>query len=73
VKEWGFQKNVKQGERRAILESLGDVVSMGDFEARKLRGRRLDKAKIERWRKREALEKQDGVMRPSGKLAALHS
>ncbi|PMD46893.1 hypothetical protein L207DRAFT_383238, partial [Hyaloscypha variabilis F] len=55
VKEWGFQKNVKQSERRAILEKFRDGVRIGDFEARKLRGRRLDKAKIERWRKREAL------------------
>jgi len=72
VKEWGFQKNVKQSERRAILERFRDGVRIGDFEARKLRGRRLDKAKIERWRKREALEKQGGVIRSSGNVA-LHN
>ncbi|KAN0096649.1 hypothetical protein V8E51_015454 [Hyaloscypha variabilis] len=53
ISEWGFQKNVKRGERRAILEGLGRAVTEGGFEARILRGRKLDKAKIERWKKRE--------------------
>jgi tetratricopeptide (TPR) repeat protein len=52
VKEWGFEKNVKSEERRRILESVeGD----GQLEERFLRGRRLNKAKIERWRKREGM------------------
>jgi hypothetical protein len=54
ISEWGFEKNVKRDERRAILGSLG-VVREGEFQARKLRGRRLDKAKLERWRKREEI------------------
>jgi Clr5 domain len=54
ISEWGFEKNVKRDERRAILGSLG-VVREGEFQARKLRGRRLDKAKLERWRKREGI------------------
>jgi tetratricopeptide (TPR) repeat protein len=52
VKEWGFEKNVKGAERRAILERVGEEEQ---FEERVLRGRRLDKAKIERWRKREQI------------------
>ena len=52
VKEWGFEKNVKGEERRAILERVGEEEQ---FEERVLRGRRLDKAKIERWRKREQI------------------
>jgi len=52
VKEWGFEKNVKREERRAILDSVREE---GQFEERVLRGRRLDKAKIERWRKREQI------------------
>jgi tetratricopeptide (TPR) repeat protein len=52
VKEWGFEKNVKGDERRAILARVGEEEQ---FEERVLRGRRLDKAKIERWRKREQI------------------
>jgi hypothetical protein len=52
IKEWGFEKNVKGEERRAILERVGEEEQ---FEERVLRGRRLDKAKIERWRKREQI------------------
>jgi hypothetical protein len=55
ISEWGFEKNVKKDERRAILESLGEVANEGEFEAVMLRGRRLNKAKLERWRKREGL------------------
>jgi hypothetical protein len=52
AKEWGFEKNVKKEERRAILETVDEE---GQFEERMLRGRRLDKAKLERWRKREGI------------------
>lgn len=52
VKEWGFEKNVRGEERRAILASVGEEEQ---FEEKVLRGRRLDKAKIERWRKREQI------------------
>ncbi|PMD53854.1 uncharacterized protein K444DRAFT_131084 [Hyaloscypha bicolor E] len=52
AKEWGFEKNVKKEERRAILET---VDGEGQLEERMLRGRRLDKAKLERWRKREGI------------------
>jgi hypothetical protein len=55
ISEWGFEKNVKKDERRAILERLGEVANEGEFEAIMLRGRKLDKAKVERWRKREGL------------------
>lgn len=73
VKEWGFEKNVKRDERRAILKSLDDGVKEGDFEARKLRGRRLDRAKIERWKKREGLDTQAGFACSSGKSVPLKS
>lgn len=52
VKEWEFEKNVKGQERRAILASVGEEKQ---FDERVLRGRRLDKAKIERWRKTEQI------------------
>jgi tetratricopeptide (TPR) repeat protein len=53
IRQWGLEKNVKRKERRAILES---VDGEGQFEERVWRGRKLDKAKIERWRKREQLK-----------------
>lgn len=52
---WGFEKNVKREERRAILDNLDGEMNAVEFEARTIRGRRLDKAKIERWRKREGI------------------
>jgi hypothetical protein len=71
ISEWGFEKNVKRDERRAILGSLG-VVREGEFQARKLRGRRLDKAKLERWRKREGIVgdgPQNELLNTSGESA----
>jgi hypothetical protein len=61
VKQWGFEKNVKGEERRAILESVGEEEQ---FEERVLRGRRLDKAKIERWRKREQVKEPGSTALP---------
>jgi hypothetical protein len=55
ISEWGLQKNIKRDERRTILESLGDTVKEVEFEPKILRGRRLDKAKIVRWKKREEM------------------
>jgi hypothetical protein len=55
ILQWGFKKNVRREERRAILESLGDDANKVEFEERMIRGRRLDKAKIVRWRKREEM------------------
>jgi len=55
ISQWGLEKNVKQGERRAILRSFGAEANTAGFKTRLFRGRRLDKAKIERWRKREGL------------------
>jgi tetratricopeptide (TPR) repeat protein len=62
ISEWGFEKNVKRDERRAILEKLGGGAKEGEFEATLWRGRRLDKAKIERWRKREGLSGNESQM-----------
>ncbi|KAN0099958.1 hypothetical protein V8E51_013733 [Hyaloscypha variabilis] len=54
VKAWGFEKNIKREERKMILQTIGDGVLEGEFEAKVFRGRRLDKAKIG-WRKRDGL------------------
>jgi hypothetical protein len=72
ISEWGFEKNVKKDERRAILESLGEVANEGEFEVMMLRGRRLDKAKLERWRKRDGLfsgASHNGLADTLGRLA----
>ena len=53
IKEWGLEKNVKGDERRAILRKLDEEAENWELGAKKLRGRKLDRAKIERWRKRE--------------------
>ncbi|KAE8452714.1 hypothetical protein EG329_013973 [Mollisiaceae sp. DMI_Dod_QoI] len=53
ISEWGFEKNVKQRERRAILEAFTAETNTGDFETRMFRGRKLDEAKIKRWKKKE--------------------
>ncbi len=75
ISEWGFQKNVKRGERRAILEGLGRAITEGGFEARIFRGRKLNKAKIERWKKREGFTSEGmeaGSSRDPGKLEGHH-
>ena len=70
ISEWGFQKNIKRDERRTILESLGDTVKEVEFEPKILKGRRLDKAKIARWKKREEMisaESRTRIANSSGK------
>jgi hypothetical protein len=70
ISEWGFQKNIKRNERRTILDNLGDNVKEVEFEPKTLRGRRLDKAKIARWKKREEMisgESRTGIANRSGR------
>jgi hypothetical protein len=70
ISEWGLQKNIKRDERRTILESLGDSMKEVEFEPKTLRGRRLDKSKIARWKKREDMisgETRTGIANSSGK------
>jgi hypothetical protein len=60
---WGYEKNVKKDERRAIIERLGpEVGSLGETM---LRGRRLDKAKLNRWMK---LEKSSNETSPTSEV-----
>ncbi|KAG4437237.1 hypothetical protein IFR05_007291 [Cadophora sp. M221] len=53
ISEWGFEKNVKKAEREAIL--LNPATSQSAFETRTIYGRKLDKAKIERWSRRDGI------------------
>jgi hypothetical protein len=48
ISGWGFEKNVKKNERRAIIEHLGPELGKVEFEAQTLRGRTLDAAKLNR-------------------------
>lgn len=73
ISEWGIQKNIKRDERRTILDSLGDAVKEVEFEPKTLRGRRLDKAKIARWKKREETisgETRPGIAHRSGRATS---
>jgi hypothetical protein len=53
ISEWGIEKNVKQQERRAILQSLVGHGNIGDINTGIPEKRKFNKAKIERWRKIE--------------------
>ncbi|KAL2071788.1 hypothetical protein VTL71DRAFT_13023 [Oculimacula yallundae] len=52
ISEWGFEKNVKKAERRLIL--LNSATDEGKF----IRGRKLDKAKLDRWSRRDGISLQ---------------
>ena len=63
ISGWGYEKNVKKDERRAIIERLGpEVESLGETM---LRGRRIDKAKLNRWMK---LEKSSNETSPTSEV-----
>ncbi|PMD24378.1 hypothetical protein NA56DRAFT_35355 [Hyaloscypha hepaticicola] len=63
ISRWGFEKNVKKNERRAIIEHFGPELGKVEFEAQTLRGRKLDEAKLNRWMK---LEKVNFEESPTG-------
>lgn len=50
INEWGFEKNIKQSEMRAIAKNYGNECSGGTIEAK---GRRINNEKIQRWQKRQ--------------------
>ncbi|KAE8444779.1 hypothetical protein EG329_014239 [Mollisiaceae sp. DMI_Dod_QoI] len=51
ITEWGFKKNIQRSERQAILacEEQGRPISQT------IQGRKLDKAKLSRWKKRDGV------------------
>jgi hypothetical protein len=50
-----MEKNFKRDERRSIIDGLKTHgVNVATFENRDMRRRRPDKAKLERWMKRES-------------------
>jgi hypothetical protein len=50
ISEWGFEKNIKESEMRAIAQNLEQDELGGPAE---LKGRQIDMAKILRWQKRQ--------------------
>ncbi|KAH7350569.1 hypothetical protein BKA65DRAFT_241417 [Rhexocercosporidium sp. MPI-PUGE-AT-0058] len=56
ISKWGFEKNVRKAERKAIL--LDSATNQSAFEVRTVHGRKLDKAKMERWSKRDRIPLQ---------------
>lgn len=49
ISGWGFEKNVKKSERRALIERHGAKIGEPDVASQVHRGRKLDKAKLNRW------------------------
>jgi hypothetical protein len=49
ISGWGFEKNVKKGERREIIKHLGSEVHNPEFSPQNIKGRQLHKTKLNRW------------------------
>ncbi|CZR68630.1 uncharacterized protein PAC_18529 [Phialocephala subalpina] len=54
LKAWGYQKNVKCHERRAIIAGGSELINTIGTT---FRGRKFDKAKLNRWRRREKTQR----------------
>jgi hypothetical protein len=62
ISQWGFEKNVKKNERRAIIEQLGPEPGKVEIEAQTLRGRTLDAAKLNRWVRLEKVTSEESLV-----------
>jgi hypothetical protein len=62
ISQWGFEKNVKKNERRAIIEQLGPELGKVEIEAQTLRGRTLDAAKLNRWMRLEKVTSEESLI-----------
>jgi tetratricopeptide (TPR) repeat protein len=62
ISRWGFEKNVKKNERRAIIEHLGPELGRVEFKAQTLRGRTLDAAKLNRWMQLEKVTFEESLV-----------
>jgi hypothetical protein len=65
ISAWGFEKNIKKSERREIVERLGSELENSDVAVH-LRGRLFDKAKLNRWRRRDKVDGDDLLARTEG-------
>jgi hypothetical protein len=52
ISDWGFEKNIKTNEMRALVEDLNERGNNNADLAVELRGHQVDPAKIHRWQKR---------------------
>jgi hypothetical protein len=74
ISGWGFEKNVKKGERRALIERLGAQIGTSDIASEVHRGRKLDRTKLKRWIRLEnsvsngSLVRGNQVTDPPGEL-----
>ena len=59
ISEWDFEKNTKKAERISVLAS---IKRQNGIETTTIRGRKLDRAKVERW------IKQDGAVLQSEEM-----
>jgi hypothetical protein len=62
ISQWGFEKNVKKNERRAIIEHLVPEQGKVEIEAQTLRGRTLDAAKLNRWMRLEKVTSEESLV-----------
>ncbi|KAH8753453.1 hypothetical protein F5882DRAFT_385691 [Hyaloscypha sp. PMI_1271] len=62
ISQWGFEKNVKKNERRAIIKHLGPELEKVEIEAQTLRGRTLDAAKLNRWMRLEKVTSEESLV-----------
>jgi hypothetical protein len=58
ITEWGFEKNIKDKEMRALVKDLTQRENEGEDLSIEFRGQQVDPAKIQRWRKRHGLAKE---------------
>src|ERR1700722_4089677 len=62
IKEWGFEKNIKDKEMRTIVQGLNQRGNDEEDLNVELRGQRVDPVKIQRWQRRHRRSKD--VTRP---------
>jgi hypothetical protein len=55
ISEWGYEKNIKESEMRAIAENFEIGETGGPID---VKGRQIDTAKIQRWQKRQGRMKR---------------
>jgi hypothetical protein len=62
ISEWGFEKNVKKDERRELIQKLGHELQNPDYSPQNLRGRTIDKGKLNRWMRQENMEGETSLV-----------
>jgi hypothetical protein len=63
ISGWGFEKNVKKGERQELIERLGIRIGEPGVASQVHRGRKLDMAKLSRWMRLENSSSSGSLVR----------